>query len=77
MRAKRAVTFLSLFIISCILLAGCEKPINRFKEKSTVVIDSCEDREIDFSLGVVPFYPEEMRREDMIVYSVTNNSDRQ
>ena len=74
---KKIVSILLLVLLACILLVGCEKPINRFKEKSTVVIDSCEDRKIDFSLGVVPFYPEEMRREDMIVYSVTNNSDRQ
>ena len=75
MRAKRAVTFLSLVIISCILLTGCSKPVNPFKEKSTFVPDSAEDKQIEFSLEVIPYFPEEMRRDDMVMYSLTNNSD--
>lgn len=75
MRAKRAVTFLSLFIISCILLTGCSKPVNPFKEESTFVPDSAEDKQIEFSLEVIPYFPEEMRRDDMVMYSLTNNSD--
>lgn len=75
MRAKRAVTFISLVIISCILLTGCSKPVNPFKEKSTFVPDSAEDKQIEFSLEVIPYFPEEMRRDDMVMYSLTNNSD--